>query len=1151
VTSGRSVRAGSGCPDPGLVAARAEGRLTGEDAARIAEHLASCPECSEVLAETVRFLREEEADRPPAPAAIPFARRRVLQAAVALAVAAALVVAFRLVGRTGRAPSPGSLVAELAAAMGERRFVEPRLTGGFRHGPLLTLRGEAPRGLDAYPPSVLSAVAQIRERVEADSSPSARGALAITYLVSGDVDAAVKTLESATSEAPRNARLQSDLAAAYLVRASRQDEVADLPRALEAAERAIALEGAPDEAWFNRALALEGLHLTDAARKAWEDYLAHDSTSGWADEARSRLEELHPAHRSSVEEDRARVREALRGGATAVERLADETPSLLRDYFQDELLPSWAEAYLAGRAEATTLAGHALLAGDALLDRTGDALPRETARALALEPSSGSSGDPPREQALGFLAFRDAMRLYDAQRPSCAPFREARRLLEAGGSPYAARIRERVVFACLYPEEPQAALAELGRLERDADERGYTHLLGLVRYLQGLVLWHRGNLTSSLERYGLARTAFRAVGDTEREDVAFSTLAETFHMLGESRRAWAARKTALASLGQVRDLRRRHGVLEEAALACLDERLLRSALDFQTAVVEAARVWSNAVALSDALVRRAEILGRLGSKEAAAADLAEARRWIPQIADGPEAQRFAAEADAVEGEIFADREPERAAALLGEALRYFERDSPVRVPGIRSLLARALAAQGLDDEAEAQLEAGIEALESGRASLKDAALQVSFFDQSTPLFDDMVRLQLERRHDPGRALLFVERGRARQLADSLAGHGPDPLHAEGGEGPPGTPLDPVALQRELPNGVVLVYYVSRGDCLLMWALARDESRFAKRHLPAKELQRLVGAHQAALESRAPIAVVREQAARLYDELVRPLGPVLRARPVLIAIPDATLQAVAFAGLWDRDAGRYLVEDHLVGLAPSGTVFVRGSFEAGLALRGAAPALLAVGNPRLDRDVAAGLPSLRGAEAEATEIARLYPRSEVLTGAAATKSAFLRLASDSEVVHFGGHAVHGDAPWTTRLLLAPDPERGDTGALYVRDLDGKDLRHTRVVVLAACRTATGPGSDVEGALSLARPFLAAGVPSVVGSLWDIDDAASRRFFVAFHRALLAEGEALLAVRDTQLALCRDRDPVLSHPASWAGFVSMGGLDPRALGRARDF
>jgi hypothetical protein len=207
--------------------------------------------------------------------------------------------------------------------MGTTRFVEPRLTGGFQHGRLVILRsGDRPQGLDAHTPSVIAAVARIRERAEGDTTPEALGALAVTYLVSGDIGKAVKALESATAQDPKNPRLQSDLAAVYLVRASRLDEPADIPKALEAAEKAIEHADAPPEAWFNRALALEQLHLVDSAKKAWEDYLKRDSTSPWAEEALKHLEELPPAQQSTIEEDRP-ARTALAEGEVP-RQLADE-----------------------------------------------------------------------------------------------------------------------------------------------------------------------------------------------------------------------------------------------------------------------------------------------------------------------------------------------------------------------------------------------------------------------------------------------------------------------------------------------------------------------------------------------------------------------------------------------------------------------------------------------------------------------------------------------------------------------------------------------------------------------------------------------------------------------------------------------------------
>jgi CHAT domain-containing protein len=374
----------------------------------------------------------------------------------------------------------------------------------------------------------------------------------------------------------------------------------------------------------------------------------------------------------------------------------------------------------------------------------------------------------------------------------------------------------------------------------------------------------------------------------------------------------------------------------------------------------------------------------------------------------------------------------------------------------------------------------------------------------------------------------VERGHARQLVDSLAGAA-------------ATPLGPETLRRELPSGVALVYYVPLDDRLFAWTLDREGSHFIERLLREAELSRLVAANRAAIEGRAPQEAVRRTAARLHDELVRPLLPFVASQRALVVIPDGILQSVPFASLWNQQTGRYLVEDYLLGVAPSGTVFVRAS-TAPVTRHGTTPRVLVVGNPQVDRRIWRGMPNLPGAEAEAGEIAGLYAGSELLTGSGATKAAFLKGVRGSQVVHYAGHAVaNPDAPSTARLLLAPDPGTDDSGALYLHDLGRGGFSRTRVVVLAACRTAAGAVSRVEGALSLGRPFLAAGVPDVVGSLWDIDDSVSRHFFIAFHRALLTEGDPPLALRKAQLALLRGADAALAHPASWAAFISMGGFN----------
>src|SRR5262249_30179057 len=112
------------------------------------------------------------------------------------------------------------------------------------------------------------------------------------------------------------------------------------------------------------------------------------------------------------------------------------------------------------------------------------------------------------------------------------------------------------------------------------------------------------------------------------------------------------------------------------------------------------------------------------------------------------------------------------------------------------------------------------------------------------------------------------------------------------------------------------------------------------------------------------------------------------------------------------------------------------------------------------------------------------------------------------------------------------------SLFARDIADQRFPSTKLVVLGACRTSVGRIRRGEGVFSLARPFLAAGVPTVVASLWDVDDRASRRLLVALHRALPRSANVAEALRRAQLELMGDVDPRLQTPAAWAAFTTIG-------------
>ncbi len=75
-----------------------------------------------------------------------------------------------------------------------------------------------------------------------------------------------------------------------------------------------------------------------------------------------------------------------------------------------------------------------------------------------------------------------------------------------------------------------------------------------------------------------------------------------------------------------------------------------------------------------------------------------------------------------------------------------------------------------------------------------------------------------------------------------------------------------------------------------------------------------------------------------------------------------------------------------------------------------------------------------------------------------------------------------------------------------------------------------------------PFLAAGVPAVIGSLWKIDDLAAERFFAAFYLQLDRTASPIAALQRAQIQLLREERaaPSASATSVWAAFELSGAV-----------
>jgi len=266
------------CPDPEQLAAYLDGTSGRADRLQVERHLLDCPDCREIIAGTVAYQAEHGVP------AIPKRRYPARIAAVgAIAAAALLFLVLRLPSR-----APVYYLSEMAPLVrveAATRPIEPRLAGPFRYAaPPARTRGAA----DAGDLQFTATAQSVRDRIASRTGGAADAARGVTDLVRGDRDNAIAALERATAGPDATAAMFSDMAAAYLERGSRDD----LPRALAAAQRAIALDPSLAAARFNRALALERLNRVAEARDAWRAYVSSETDAGWTAEARQHLARL-------------------------------------------------------------------------------------------------------------------------------------------------------------------------------------------------------------------------------------------------------------------------------------------------------------------------------------------------------------------------------------------------------------------------------------------------------------------------------------------------------------------------------------------------------------------------------------------------------------------------------------------------------------------------------------------------------------------------------------------------------------------------------------------------------------------------------------------------------------------------------------------
>ena len=773
---------------------------------------------------------------------------------------------------------------------------------------------------------------------------------------------------------------------------------------------------------------------------------------------------------------------------------------------------------------------------DALAAVGGDRMAREVV--AHLDRAGKAEPEAYRRLAEAFVTYFEGLDHLNRREYSRAlrRFSVAEEGLSRHGSPFAGWASFQVAFCQYQAADYDRARARALALANEPTNAGHKALRGRSLQLVGMIDGIRGRLTASLTAFEGAQAAFHEVREIPQAAKISALLANNFATLGQLKDAWRQLYSALIEPAAQQRPDIWFPVCEIASVLAQDQGETEIALWFQDEVVRSSETLGPDASLG-ARRQRAVLLAALGRTAEASEDLKQARSYLQQIPDLSLRRSIEGDLLLVESELASPAAPEQAIAKLDQAIEIFRETSYHYRIG-DALYRRALANKSLGryDAAERDLEVAIAELEQQRETVDSAEYRISYLDRVKDIFDAMIELQLEERRRPAEALFVSEQAKARVLWDWMVAR---PM------GEPGLPhlrpaaagsFDLKAFQRAIPDGTAVVEYAVLPQKTVAWILrSRGDLQWVSLEPGSAALDDLVQKlRRAVLEDRS--AELGPLAEHAYDVLIRPVERHLAPGERLVLVPDGPLHALPFSVLRNRETKRHLFQDRVLTVAPSIRVYVESRRRDVTLARGSGNVLV-VAAPEFDPGIDPALLPLKAGETEAS-IAGIFP-GRVLRGREATRQAFLEVAPDFELVHFGGHSVvNEEHPLLSRMLFAGDPADPSRGVLYSGDVLRQSFPRTRLVVLASCGSAFGKISRTEGVENLARPFLAAGVPTVVASLWSVEDQATADFFVRFYRSLKQGFDAAGALQATQIESLGQPGPAAS-PRVWGAFEVIGG------------
>lgn len=348
------------------------------------------------------------------------------------------------------------------------------------------------------------------------------------------------------------------------------------------------------------------------------------------------------------------------------------------------------------------------------------------------------------------------------------------------------------------------------------------------------------------------------------------------------------------------------------------------------------------------------------------------------------------------------------------------------------------------------------------------------------------------------------------------------------------------------------------DSLLIIMVLTDSNMFYHKQKIDSTLHQLIKKYTDCLSkpdfsdaSYGSADVFSETSWKLYNVLIYPVEEKIQNKKLII-VPDAELLNISFDALIrkpaDTDGGfrnlNYLINNHPVSYSYSASLYCKARANDNNTIKEVmtfAPDYNDLHTKETDIDETKQVfKSLPYSAKEAEDLARLF-NGDCYTGEKAVKINFVQNAPNYQLIHISAHAtVDYKNPMNTGIHFSNNINEDNS---FLSNLELYNLPlNLRMVTLSGCYTGSGLLVEGEGVFNMARGFILKECPTIILSLWNIQDESGLRFSTEFYRRIEQGSPIDVALQETKIDFINNSEMIFSHPYFWSGYLIIGSSEP---------